>query len=101
MRGIVELECKVNTQFFESANWNAVVYIGIETGEHGVEECNQWIKNEHGLQFWDCEWKCSTSHDATDNEFGSAGGGGGGDESRGREWHLSSSSMLLLGATMQ
>jgi hypothetical protein len=55
---------------------NAVMSIGIETGEHGVEECNQWIKDEHGSQFWGLKWKCSTSRDATDNEFGSAGGGG-------------------------
>ena len=72
---------------------------GIETGEHGVEEFNQWIKNEHGSQFWDCKWKCLTTRDATDKEFGSVCAG---DKSRGSEWHLSSSSsMMLLGATVQ
>jgi hypothetical protein len=76
------------------------VSIGIETGEHGVEECNQWIENEHGLQFWDCKWKCSMTRDATDDKFGSAGGGGG-DKSRGSDTSAASSSMLLLGATVQ
>jgi hypothetical protein len=57
------------------------VSIGIEIREHGVEECNQWNENEHALQFWDCKWKCLTTRDATDYEFGSAGGG---NKSRGR-----------------
>ena len=61
----------------KNANGNAIKSIGIETGEYGVKECYHWIKDKHGTNFWGCEWKCSTTCNATNkDEFGSTGDSG-------------------------
>ncbi|KAI2500346.1 hypothetical protein MHU86_14154 [Fragilaria crotonensis] len=50
--------------------------IGVEAGEYGNEEFYFWVENKYGTKLWDCEWKCSTTRDATNEKFDCSGDGG-------------------------